>query len=72
MAAHKLRDRVSRWLESHWGLELAKCGGDRCLGRSIGSWKSGWMVGGCFPGHGHTWRRYRSLKEIAQKFEMPV
>ncbi|MCG8434393.1 MAG: hypothetical protein MJA83_10215 [Gammaproteobacteria bacterium] len=58
--------KLKEFCKNHWGLELSKCGGEGCLGRTAGSWKCGWMLGGNFPGTGHAYRRFNTLKAVAK------
>lgn len=63
------RTLLANWLKSEWGATLERCGGSHALGRAVGSWKTGWQVGVALPGCGYTWYRYRSLREVATRFE---
>jgi hypothetical protein len=53
------------YLSSYWGLTLERAGGPRCSCRTYGAWKTGWVISGYFPGHGHGHRRFNTLKEVA-------
>jgi hypothetical protein len=67
-------DEVQAALRKHWGLELRR-GGDMGDGQHDGRWsveysRTGFVVGGEFPGHGHTYRRYETLAVVARAFEL--
>jgi hypothetical protein len=61
-------DEVRAALHEYWGLALYRGGDLTDLGRD-GRWdvaysKTGYVVGGSFPGKGHSYRRYKSLVDV--------
>lgn len=68
-------DVVRAALKAYWGLELRRgssTGGD---GTHDGRWdvtysKTGFVVGGNFPGVGHSYRRFESLADIVRVCEL--
>jgi len=60
--------KLETWLEKEWGATLQKCGGPRAIGRSVGSWKTGWQVGVALPGFKYSWYHFRTLKAVAERF----
>lgn len=59
------RKDLENYCQSYYGLRLEKC--DRnSRGYVSGEWRTGWQLSGIFPGFGHQWRHYRSLRAIAK------
>jgi hypothetical protein len=58
-------DDLAKFAQDHWGLTLVR-NEPTNRGRWHGCWKTGFSLTGKFPGSGHEWRRYNSLREVAR------
>lgn len=56
-------ETLREFAKSHWGLSLTRNNGRGYLN---GDWKSGYSLSGIFPGERHSWRRFKTLKEVAR------
>jgi hypothetical protein len=68
-------DEVQAAMTKYWGLRLGRGGKDDTDGKHDGRWdvsysRTGFVVGGQFPGIGYTYRHYRSLRQIVKIFEL--
>jgi hypothetical protein len=66
-------EEVRASLQKHWGLSLDR--GGRADERYDGRWtveysRTGFIVGGAIPGHGHGHRRYTSLAAVVRVWEL--
>jgi len=64
-------DEVRAALREHWGLALYRGESTRAADKHDGRWdvvhsKTGFIVGGNMPGRGHSYRRFRSLKDVVR------
>ena len=67
-------DEVRAALQKHWGLALYR-GGDMGDDKHDGRWtteysRTGFVVGGAFPGHGHGYRRFKTLAAVVRVCEL--
>lgn len=67
-------DEVRAALRDHWGLSLHR-GGAMGDGDHDGRWdsaysKTGFVVGGHLPRHGHGYQRYRSLVDVTEAWDL--
>jgi len=67
-------DAVRAALREHWGLSLYRGGDLTDLGKD-GRWdtaysKTGYIVGGNLPGHGHGYRRFQSLGAVVRTCDL--
>jgi hypothetical protein len=68
-------DEVQRALKAEWGLTLQRGEASKAADAHDGRWdvtqaKTGFVVGGSFPGHKHSYRHYRSLAQIVRACEL--
>lgn len=52
----------------YWGLFLQRADKNN-RGYWSGCWRTGFVLSGDFPGHGYSWRRFATLKQLAKCLE---
>jgi len=68
-------DEVRAALSKHWGLRLARGGGEGTDGVHDGRWdvaysRTGFVVDGQFPRRGYSHQRFRSLRGVVSAWDL--